>query len=76
MMSEGLFTAMLVLFWVAELTFGSLVAYWFITQGFDDDRATAGETVFPLEDRSVTMRSLGLWAGFFGAVLLGILVGA
>lgn len=76
MMSEGMFTAMLGLFWLAELVFGSLVAYWFITQGFDDDAATASEGVMPLEDRSETIRSLTLWAGFFGVILLGIIIGA
>lgn len=75
MMSEGLFTAMLGLFWIAELLFGSLVAYWFITQGFDDDAATTAGAM-PLEDRSETVRSLTIWAGFFGAILLGILIGA
>lgn len=76
MMSEGMFTAMIGLFWVAELAFGSLVAYWFITQGFDDDAATAGDGVMPLEDRSETIRSLAMWGGFFGFILLGILIGA
>ena len=76
MMGEGLFTGMLALFWVAEATFGSLVAYWFLTQGFDSDEGTARGTEVELEDSSVTLRSLAMWGAFFGVVLLGIIVGA
>lgn len=76
MMGEGLFTGMLALFWVAEATFGALVAYWFITQGFDSDEETARGVQVQLEDRSETVRSLAIWGAFFGALLLGIIVGA
>jgi len=76
MMSEGLFTGMIALFWVAEAAFGALVAYWFITQGFDSDKDTADGTVVELEDRSETLQSLAMWGGFFGLILLGIFVGA
>lgn len=76
MMGKGLFTGMIVLFWVAEAAFGGLVAYWFITQGFDSDKDTADGTQVELEDRSETIRSLAMWAVFFGLVVLGIIVGA
>jgi hypothetical protein len=75
MMSQELFVGMVVLFWIAEFSFGSLVAYWFLTQGFDSDSATASGTT-PLEDRSYTLQSLAMWAGFFGLLILGIIVGA
>lgn len=76
MMSEGLFTGMIVLFWVAEATFGALVAYWFVTQGFDSDTDTARSGPVELEDRSETVRSIAIWGVFFGLLLLGIIVGA
>lgn len=75
MMSQELFVGMVVLFWIAELCFGLLVAYWFITQGFDSDEATA-RGVTQLESRSYTLRSLAMWAGFFAVLILGIIVGA
>lgn len=75
MMSQELFVGMVVLFWVAELCFGLLVAYWFVTQGFDSDEATATE-VTQLESSSYTLRSLAMWAGFFAVLILGIIVGA
>jgi hypothetical protein len=75
MMGEGLFTGMIVLFWVAEALFGLVVLYWFVTQGFDSDRDTGGGPV-ELEDSSVTLTSLGMWGLFFGAIVLGIVVGA
>jgi hypothetical protein len=76
MMSQGLFTGMIVLFWVAEALFGALVVYWFLTQGFDSDADTAAGRPVELEDKSETLRSLGMWAAFFGAIILGIVVGA
>ncbi len=76
MMSKGLFTGMIVLFWAAEALFGTLVLYWFVTQGFDSDKDTARDGPVELEDRSVTLRSLGMWAAFFAAIILGIVVGA
>ncbi|MFD1686863.1 hypothetical protein [Halobellus litoreus] len=76
MMSQGLFTGMIVLFWVAEALFGALVVYWFLTQGFDSDRDTADTGPVELEDSAETLRSLGLWAAFFGVIILGIVVGA
>lgn len=75
MMGKGLFSGMIVLFWVAEALFGALVVYWFLTQGFDTDREAGGEPT-ELEDRSTTVRSLGMWAAFFAAIILGIVVGA
>lgn len=76
MMGEGLFTGMIVLFWVAEALFGTLVLYWFLTQGFDSDKDTAAGGPVELEDSSVTITSLGMWAVFFGVIVLGIIVGA
>jgi hypothetical protein len=76
MMGKGLFTGMIVLFWVAEALFGLLVVYWFLTQGFDSDKDTATSGPVELEDRSVTITSLGMWAVFFAAIIVGIVVGA
>jgi hypothetical protein len=76
MMGQGLFTGMIVLFWVAEALFGLLVVYWFLTQGFDSDEDTATSGPVELEDRSVTIKSLGMWALFFAAIIVGIVVGA
>jgi hypothetical protein len=76
MMSQGLFTGMVALFWLAELVFGSLIAYWFVTQGFDSDEETARSGPMPLEDRSVTVRSLAIWGAFFAVLILGIIIGA
>ena len=50
MMGQGLFTGMIVLFWVAEALFGLLVVYWFLTQGFDSDSDTATSGPVELED--------------------------
>ena len=76
MMSQGLFSGMIVLFWLAEALFGSLVVYWFLTQGFDSDADTARDGPVELEDRSETLRSLGMWAAFIAVIILGIIVGA
>jgi hypothetical protein len=76
MMSKSLFIGMVVLFWIAEFAFGSLVAYWFVTQGFDNDKGTASGAVVELEDRSETMKSLAMWGAFFGFILIGIVIGA
>jgi len=76
MMGKGLFTGMVALFWIAEAAFGTLVVYWFVTQGFDSSGATTEVTDVPLEDRSTTLRSLAMWAGFFALLVLGIIVGA
>jgi hypothetical protein len=75
-MGQTLFTALIALFWVAEFAFAGLVVYWFLTQGFsDEDAATAGG-LKPLESKRYTRNSLLLWAGFFGAIGLLIVVGA
>lgn len=76
MMGKGLFTAMVVLFWVAELVFGALIAYWFLTQGFDSGEGTASGVVVELEDRSETMKSLAMWGAFFAFIIVGIVIGA
>lgn len=73
MMSETAFTVLIAVIWLSEVVFGALVVYWFVTQGLDDEEATVS-TVKPLEDRSYTMRSLALWAGFFAVLLVGILL--
>lgn len=73
MMSQTAFTVMIAVFWLAELAFGSLVVYWFVTQGFDDESATLS-SVTPLEDRSYTMQSLGMWVAFFAILVVGILL--
>lgn len=73
MMGETAFTVMIAVFWLSELAFGTLVVYWFVTQGFDDDTG-AVSAVTPLEDRSYTMQSLGLWAAFFAILVVGILL--
>jgi len=76
MISKGMFTGMIALFWIAEAAFGALVVYWFVTQGFDSDEATAEATGVALEDRSTTLGSLAIWAGFFALLALGIIIGA
>lgn len=73
MMGETAFTVMIAVFWIAELAFGSLVIYWFVTQGFDDDSATVS-SVTPLEDQTYTMQSLGIWIAFFVVLIVGILL--
>lgn len=76
MMGQTLFTALIVLFWVAEFTFAAVVVYWFLTQGFaDEDDATVGQ-LKPLESKRYTRNSLLLWAGFFLAVVALIVVGS
>ena len=74
-MGEGLFTGMVALFWLAEFTFGALVVYWFVTQGFADEAVVEVDSL-PLEDRAYTRKSLLLWAGFFAFIVLMIVVGA
>ena len=76
MISETLFTGMIVVFWLAEFTFGAVVVYWFLTQGLGDDQATASGPTRELEDRSYTLRSLTMWAGFFIILITRIIVGA
>lgn len=73
MMGETAFTVMIAVFWLAELAFGSLVVHWFVTQGFDDKNATVS-SITPLENRSYTMQSLGMWAVFFLILVVGILL--
>lgn len=73
MMSETAFTVMIAVFWIAQLAFGSLVIYWFLTQGLDDDSGTVS-SVTPLEDRQYTIRSLAIWAAFFAVLVLGIVL--
>lgn len=75
MMGQTLFTALLALFWVAEFAFAAVVVYWFVTQGFSDDDATATD-VKPLESDAYTRKSLLMWGGFFAAIALLIVVGA
>ncbi|PCR89962.1 hypothetical protein CP557_05070 [Natrinema ejinorense] len=72
-MGETAFTVMIAVFWLSEFAFGSLVVYWFLTQGFDDESATVSGST-PLEDRSDTMQSLGMWAAFFVVLVVGILL--
>jgi hypothetical protein len=75
MIGETLFTAFLVLFWLAEAVFAAVVVYWFVTQGFAEGEHDA-PIVHDLEPRSYTNRSLLMWAGFFLALVLLIVVGA
>jgi cytochrome c oxidase assembly factor CtaG len=75
MIGESLFTGFLVLFWLAEAVFAAVVVYWFVTQGFSESEH--GENVVhELEPRSYTNRSLLMWVGFFGILVLLIIVGA
>ena len=76
MMSQTLFTGMIAVFWLAEFVFGAVVVYWFLTQGLDDKQATASGSVRDLENRSYTVRSLMVWAGFFAVLLVAIIIGA
>ncbi len=69
MMSEAMFVAMLVLFWVAECLFGALVIYWIHRQGFGGEGVAGGNT-FPLEDPGLTELSFGIWRLFFAGIVL------
>ncbi|WP_135806410.1 hypothetical protein [Halorussus marinus] len=73
MIGREIFTGMIGLFWIAEAAFGALVVYWFVTQGFDGDETTADATGVALEDRSTTLGSLAIWAGFFGLLVLDVI---
>ncbi len=76
MMGQTLFTALIVLFWVAEFAFAAVVVYWFVTQGFSDEEKGATSGVKPLESKRFTRNSLLMWGGFFLAIVLLIVVGA
>ncbi|GGN09423.1 hypothetical protein [Halarchaeum nitratireducens] len=71
MISETTFLVLLGVAWVSELGFGALISYWFITQGFGDDAATAATTA-PLESRRSVRLSLAAWATFFVVLLAAI----
>lgn len=76
MMGQTLFTVVIGLFWLAEAVFGAVVIYWFVTQGFAErEHETVAETR-PLESWDYTKGSLKMWAGFFAAIVLLIVVGA
>lgn len=74
-MGETLFTALIVLFWLSEAAFAGVVVYWFVSQGFADEEATASGPK-PLEDRASVRRSLLAWAGFAAVLVALIVVGA
>ena len=78
MMNSTVFTGLLVVFWLAEFAFAAIVVYWFVTQGFSepDPRTEAGTGPRPLEDWAYTRTSLLMWAGFFVAIVLLIVIGA
>jgi hypothetical protein len=76
MIGETLFTALIALFWVAEFAFAALVVYWFLTQGFAAGDAATADGRTPLESAAFTRGSLLLWAGFFAALLVLVVVGA
>ncbi|MFB6269583.1 MAG: hypothetical protein ABEH83_06550 [Halobacterium sp.] len=73
-MSETVFTVVVWTIWLSEVVFGAVVVYWFVTQGLSDDSQAAVTGVAPLEDRSYTLQSLGMWAAFFVVLLVGIIV--
>lgn len=73
MMGETAFTVMIAVFWLSTVAFGSVVVYWFVTQGLDETNTTVSG-VHPLETRSETLQSLGLWAAFFVVLIVGILL--
>lgn len=75
-MSETVFTALLVVFWLAEFSFAVVVTYWFVTQGFASEEKGLSAGPRPLESREFTLRSLLMWGGFFAAIGLLIVVGA
>jgi hypothetical protein len=76
MMSQSVFTALVAVFWVAEFAFAAVVTYWFVTQGFASEEKGAADGPRELESRDFTLRSLAMWAGFFGLIGLLIVVGA
>lgn len=63
MISQWLFTVLIVTAWLAEFAFGSLVIYWFVTQDFGDSK-TSGE-ITELETSASVYLSLVAWGGFF-----------
>lgn len=73
MMSETAFTVLISVLWLSEVVFGTVVVYWFVTQGLDDDGATVSG-LKPLEDRSFTLQSLAIWAAFFAVLFVGIIL--
>jgi len=57
------------------MAFAAIVVYWFVTRGFSESEH--GENVVhELEGCSYTNRSLLMWVGFFGFLVLLIVVGA
>jgi len=74
MIGETGFLLLVGLIWVSALAFGSLVVYWFVRQGFSEEGIVSGEQFEP-EDREYTRTSLLIWAGFFGVLLLLIVLG-
>lgn len=68
------FTVLVALIWLSALVFGALVTYWFVRQGFAEAGVASGER-FPLESRAYTRGSLLIWVGFFGVLVLLLLLG-
>lgn len=73
MIGQTTFYVLLALAWLSEFAFGSVIIYWFVTQGLsDNDHALTGTDDIPLESAQSVRVSLGAWAGFF--VVLGVLI--
>lgn len=72
MIGQFSFSVLLGLAWLSEFAFGSVIVYWFVTQGLSDDEHTVTGTDIPLESRSSVLRSLSAWVVFF-IVLTGLI---
>ena len=74
MIGETGFTLLLFGIWLSALSFGLLVIYWFVRQGFSENGVAKG-TEFPPEPRHEIKKSMLIWAAFFGILFLIILIG-
>ena len=74
MIGETGFTLLIFGIWLSALAFGSLVVYWFVRQGFSEAGIETG-TQFPPEPWREVRKSMLIWAGFFGLLVLIILLG-
>lgn len=73
MIGQTGFTILAGLIWLSALAFGSLVAYWFVRQGFSEEGIVGEQVGF--ENPAYTRQSVLIWVGFFVVLALLIIVG-
>ena len=73
MINQFTFTVLVALAWLSEFLFGSLILYWFITQGLSNENSVDADDEIPLESPDSVVTSLGAWVGFF-VVLIALIV--